>query len=94
MQETELYRWESVDEKEEETIEEIGFWTNLLTTVLSLSWMATIFFYCCVSGSAASLHIDVGAQIAPYLWVSCSLTSLWLMNKIYSNIADRRAIST
>jgi hypothetical protein len=93
MQEMEHYHWEKLEDMEEETIEEVGFWTNLLTTFLSLSWMVTIFFYCCVSGSAPSLHIDVGAQMAPYLWVSCSLTSLWLMNKIYSNIADRPAIS-
>ncbi|MFW9802851.1 MAG: hypothetical protein ACFFFC_09380 [Candidatus Thorarchaeota archaeon] len=93
MQEVEHYRWESLEEREDETIEEVGFWTNLLTAVLSLSWMVTIFFYCCVSVSAPSLHIDVGAQIAPYLWASGLLTCLWLMNKIYSKMTDRRAIT-
>ncbi|MFW9968196.1 MAG: hypothetical protein ACFFEA_13660 [Candidatus Thorarchaeota archaeon] len=90
MQEMEHYCWESLDEKEEEATEEVGFWTNILSTVLSISWMVTIFFYCCVSGSAPTLHIDVGAQIAPYLGVSGFLTSLWLLNKIYSNILERR----
>ncbi|MHA2386292.1 MAG: hypothetical protein ACXAEE_08800 [Candidatus Thorarchaeota archaeon] len=93
MQEMDHYQWETFEEKEEETIEEVGFWTNLLTTFLTLSWMATIFFFCCVSGAAPTLHIDVGAQMAPYLWASGSLTSIWLMNKIYSNMTERRDIN-
>jgi len=91
MQEMEHYRWDSINEKEEEATEEVGFWTNILTTVLSISWMVTIFFYCCVSGSAPALHIDVAAQMAPYLGVSGFLTSLWLVNKIYSSIFERRS---
>ncbi|MFX0053322.1 MAG: hypothetical protein ACFFAX_05045 [Promethearchaeota archaeon] len=93
MQEMEHHRWKSFEEREEKTIEEVGFWTNVLTSVLSLSWMVTIFFYCCVSGAAPSFHIDVGSQMAPYLWASGSLTCLWLMNKIYSKMLDKRAIT-
>ncbi|MHA2069314.1 MAG: hypothetical protein ACXABY_33555 [Candidatus Thorarchaeota archaeon] len=91
MQEMEHYRWDTYEEKEEEIIEEVGFWTNLLSTLLSLSWMVTIFFYFCVSGSAPTLHIDVGAQMAPYLWASGSLTTIWLLNKIYSNVIVGRS---
>jgi hypothetical protein len=41
-----------------------------------LSWMVTIFFYHWISGSAPSLHSDVGTQIVPYLWASESLTAI------------------
>jgi heme/copper-type cytochrome/quinol oxidase subunit 2 len=93
MQEMEQYCWDTLDEKEEEITEEVGFWTNILATVLSISWMVTIFFYCCVSGSAPALHIDVGAQIAPYLGMSGILTAIWLLNKIYSSVTERRTIN-
>jgi hypothetical protein len=36
MQETVHYCWESLEEGEEETKEEVDFWTNILTAVLSL----------------------------------------------------------
>ncbi len=93
MQEMEHYQWDTHEEKEEVIVEEVGLWKNILSILLALSWMVTIFFYCCVSGSAPALHIDVGAQMAPYLWVSGLLSSIWLMNKIYSNVTTRGAIT-
>ena len=95
MQELQPYLWDTSleEDDDEETVEEVGFWTNLLSTFLSISWMITIFFYCCVSGAAPSLHIDVGAQMAPYVGTSALLTLIWMMNKIYSGIMKRRATS-
>jgi hypothetical protein len=93
MQEMEHYRWDTYEDKEEATVEEVGFWNNLLSILLTVSWMVTIFLYCCVSGSAPALHIDVGAQMAPYLWASGLLSSIWLMNKIYSIVTTRGVIT-
>ncbi|MFW9846093.1 MAG: hypothetical protein ACFFD6_05070 [Candidatus Thorarchaeota archaeon] len=91
MQELEQYHSETYQEPEEETADAVGFWSNILSTLLSLSWMVTIFFYCCINGSAPSLHIDAGAQIAPYLGGSGLLTILWIINNIYSGRMEKPA---